>query len=1016
MTNPPGVWGIDIGQCAFKALRLEVIEGTVTATAFDYIEHPKILSQPDADPDQLIREALDKFLERNVLKGDVVVIGIPGQSGLARFVKLPPVEEKKIGDIVRFEAKQQIPFPLDEVIWDYQKIGSGLVTDGFAMETEIGLFAMKRDVIQRFLQHFIDVNIEVNIVQMAPLALCNFISFELLGKNPLKQAAAEGGEAASTAIQAAPDPAGGKKRCVVALDIGADNSNLVITDGDKIIWQRPIPLGGNHFTRALTKELKLTFAKAEHLKRNATKSPDLKKILGALKPVLNEFVGEVQRSLGYFTNTHRDSQVEYMIGLGNAFRLPGLQKYLSEKLSIDVRKPANLTNVTGEAIFNVPAFSSNVMSYAMAYGLAVQGLKLARLQTNLLPQEIRVAREIRAKKPWAVATAAALLVGVSASLAGYALQYNAVHGEVVIKELDADKLLLDEIGKWQSKFGAVETKCKEDETAIKNFIAGQDERLNWIMLNRFINDCLPVAALRVDGKLESLDNGKCVLVNREGKKQDFLIDDKTTFLWTGDHFVDPAERAKLKKGADVAVVYHTEPNLKKYWGTRDALAAYRSYWSRQAQGKGVNDTKSDDDDIDALIQINIESVFSMYTTDLAGYFANLQRVPNYQDHMSPTLSSADKAKAPEGKGWVIEVQGYTYHKEKREFIVDSFLTALATKAGKPAGEATAAASDALAAAAAPGGAAPAEVKPAAAAPADPKSPAEAKADAVPAKDAPADAPKNGESKPNPFDTIIAGKISHVFLENYMAVRDPQPGAFQLLGGSVVSGYLQSMSSMMGDMMDMEAMPGDLAGASAAGGAPPMGSGMGGKEGGDAMGMGGMMAGMMGGMMGGMQWTPLSGSMEAGMGMGMGMGNGMGVGPGFGGNLMSMGPQAGISPDMMRNMPGGGGFGGMRPSANVNASAPGMAPVAPAVRPGAPGSIPGMPPGLRKISPTRAEFVILFIWQEPTPSDDRMESAAPAAAPAAGGAMIMPAAPATPAPAAPPPPAAPAAGGRALPDI
>src|SRR5439155_4788554 len=121
------------------------------------------------------------------------------------------------------------------------------------------------------------------------------ISFELLGKNPLKKDGEEG-EAPSTAIQAAPDVAG-KKRCVVALDIGADNSNLVITDGDKIIWQRPIPLGGNHFTRALTKEMKLTFAKAEHLKRNATKSPDLKKILAPLKPVLNEFVGEVERSL-----------------------------------------------------------------------------------------------------------------------------------------------------------------------------------------------------------------------------------------------------------------------------------------------------------------------------------------------------------------------------------------------------------------------------------------------------------------------------------------------------------------------------------------------------------------------------------------------------------------------------------------------------------------------------------------------------------------------------------------------
>src|SRR5438105_4302204 len=212
MAIEAGVWGIDLGHCALKALRIENIDGQATATAFDYVEHPKILSQPDADPDQLTREALEKFLSRNSLKGDLVAISIPGQSGLARFVKLPPVEEKKIGDIVRFEAKQQIPFNLEEVVWDYQKLNTGVVTDGFAMETEIGLFAIKRETVNKYLQHFKDVNVEVHIVQMAPLALCNFVSYDLLQKSA-------GGE----------EEEAGKKRCIVALDIGADNSNLVIT-------------------------------------------------------------------------------------------------------------------------------------------------------------------------------------------------------------------------------------------------------------------------------------------------------------------------------------------------------------------------------------------------------------------------------------------------------------------------------------------------------------------------------------------------------------------------------------------------------------------------------------------------------------------------------------------------------------------------------------------------------------------------------------------------------------------
>src|SRR4029077_8869738 len=146
-----------------------------------------------------------------------------------------------------------------------------------------------------------------------------------------------------------------------------------------------------------------TFAKAEHLKRNATKSPELKKILAALKPVLNDFVGEVQRSLGYFTNTHRDANILYMVGLGNAFRLPGLQRFLSEKLQMEVRKLSKLERLVGDSVVTAPAYTENVLSYGVAYGLALQGLSHAHLRTNLLPPEIQVDRMIRGKKPWAAA-------------------------------------------------------------------------------------------------------------------------------------------------------------------------------------------------------------------------------------------------------------------------------------------------------------------------------------------------------------------------------------------------------------------------------------------------------------------------------------------------------------------------------------------------------------------------------------------------------------------------------------
>src|SRR5919109_1993971 len=99
MAKSNAVWGIDIGQCALKALRCrphDKEERRMVIEAFDYIEYPKILTQPEANREELIREALEQFVSRNDTSGDLVAISVSGQSGLARFIKLPPVERKKI--------------------------------------------------------------------------------------------------------------------------------------------------------------------------------------------------------------------------------------------------------------------------------------------------------------------------------------------------------------------------------------------------------------------------------------------------------------------------------------------------------------------------------------------------------------------------------------------------------------------------------------------------------------------------------------------------------------------------------------------------------------------------------------------------------------------------------------------------------------------------------------------------------------------------------------------------------
>src|SRR5690606_31986133 len=99
-------------------------------------------------------------------------------TGLAKFFKPPPVESKKIGDIVKYEARQQIPFDLDDVVWDYQMMPGSTIEEGFALETEIGLFAMKREQAYRQLAPFDDVGLEVDLIQLAPLAMYNMLAYD----------------------------------------------------------------------------------------------------------------------------------------------------------------------------------------------------------------------------------------------------------------------------------------------------------------------------------------------------------------------------------------------------------------------------------------------------------------------------------------------------------------------------------------------------------------------------------------------------------------------------------------------------------------------------------------------------------------------------------------------------------------------------------------------------------------------------------------------------------------------
>ncbi len=476
MAKKQAVWGIDIGNSSLKALRCQEADesGRIEALAFDYIEHSKILSQPGAEPAEILAETLKTFLSRNSTKGDKVAISVSGQNTISRFLKLPPVDPKKIPDIIRYEAKQWLPFDLNDVIWDFQPIGlAGQSDTAVPTDAEIGMFAMKRDIATKTLKPYLDNAINVDCIQSAPLALYNFAAFDQIAVQNIEEYD--------------PDL---PPESVVILCVGTDSTDVVVTNGFSI-WIRSISIGGNVFTKALTKTMKLTFSKAEYLKRNAAAAQDPKAVFQAMKPVFNDMLSEVHRSIEYYQSLNRKAKFRRVIALGNAMKLPGLRQFLTQNLGYEVVRLSHFNRLVGGEVTEAPLFKENIFSFSVCYGLALQQLDASPLTTNLVPREIIVDRIIREKKPWALASASALLLGLVCQFAGASRALDTLSkGGYESSENKAEAVQKFSSGMKADTSAAVAT-FKEVDTIGRNLTSNVEGRLTWLELLRAINSALP---------------------------------------------------------------------------------------------------------------------------------------------------------------------------------------------------------------------------------------------------------------------------------------------------------------------------------------------------------------------------------------------------------------------------------------------------------------------------------------------------------------------------------------------
>lgn len=374
-------WGVDLGRYALKAVKMHLVRGEVEIQDIVYIPY-NLPTGKEEEIQGAVVEAMSAFTEGLNLKNESTAVALPGRVAFSRFIQLPPVDPKKMKDFVSYEAQQQIPFPIGDVVWSFHCLQKEYEA---GEEIEVGIFAIKKEIVQPQLDELSSSGIDPDVLTVVPLALLNFVKYDM-------------------------DPG---DETLLVIDIGADHTDLLVLDGDKF-WIRNLPFAAKNFTQTIKKKLKVSHLDAEKLKLNLGKSKSSQKILKILQPLYKDLVDEVNRSIGFYKSQASDVRFKKVLLSGSGSKIHGLRKFLQKELRLDVQKISRLTKINIDPYVEVDILRENIEAFGISIGLALQGLGLGETEVNLLPEEKLKAKEDVKKKPFLITTCAVLFLMILA--------------------------------------------------------------------------------------------------------------------------------------------------------------------------------------------------------------------------------------------------------------------------------------------------------------------------------------------------------------------------------------------------------------------------------------------------------------------------------------------------------------------------------------------------------------------------------------------------------------------------
>ncbi|MFW5995908.1 MAG: type IV pilus assembly protein PilM [Halanaerobiaceae bacterium] len=327
---------VDIGTSSIKVIRMQKSWNKLKLLAAEKIHLREDILEDENGLAQLLRNI---FTELNY-KPKNVTTAVSSKNVIIRNIEFPAMSDKELTEALKLGAEEYLPFPVENSMFKY------LVLNNDGKKMEIMLAAIKEMVIDNYVKLFRKAEIELEVINVQPMALLSLVHHQLEIKDP-----------------------------VLIFEIGASGSRIIIGDEKNIYLVRDLKYGGKSFTDLIEASYSFRPEKAEKYKKRLNLKKEIEKEMNfnpddnfsgdanikTFSSLINHFTEELNISLDFFHKKYSGLYLENIFFTGGGSQLQGLKSRITADLNtnLEIIDPLN----------NLPYDNKLDQEFSVALGL-----------------------------------------------------------------------------------------------------------------------------------------------------------------------------------------------------------------------------------------------------------------------------------------------------------------------------------------------------------------------------------------------------------------------------------------------------------------------------------------------------------------------------------------------------------------------------------------------------------------------------------------------------------------------